>query len=236
MLSQVDSSVGGKTGVNYGAAKNLIGAFHQPKLVLIDPATLATLSSDERRSGMAEIIKYGAIADAALFDMLQRQVKPMLALQSSDLADAIARSCEIKARIVEQDERELTGARATLNFGHTVGHALEAVTNYARYRHGEAIAIGMVTACLIGEAQGVTPPAATRALTKLLATAGFEIAPDAGIPADAVIKLLALDKKSVGGGARFVLLESVGKASSGHAVPTDTVRAALSRQQGIKTG
>jgi 3-dehydroquinate synthase len=230
LLAQVDSSVGGKVGVNYKDGKNLIGAFYQPRLVAIDPNTLHSLPFRERRSGLAEIIKYGAIADKEFFYEVSREIAGLLRLSSEYLETAIARSCQIKAEVVEKDERD-EGLRAILNFGHSVGHALEALTNYRVYRHGEAIAIGMVSACLIGEAMGVTDPSVTEAISDVLVRAGFPIHLDERLYPNDVIRLLALDKKAVGGQVRFVLLERLGKATIGHIVPEGIIRESLQRQR-----
>ena len=232
LLAQVDSSVGGKTGVNFQHAKNILGAFHQPRLVMIDPDTLATLSVRERRSGMAEVIKYGIIADKSFFGLLSREIGGLLDLTSPELGYVLARSCALKARVVEQDERE-GGLRAILNFGHTVGHALETITHYQSYTHGEAIALGMVSAALIGEEVGVTRPEDTRAMTALLQAAGFAVTLDSAHSVDEIVRLLAWDKKSVGGAARFVLMEALGHATPGHVVPEAAIRAALARQQSL---
>ncbi|HEX5324105.1 MAG TPA: 3-dehydroquinate synthase [Capsulimonadaceae bacterium] len=230
LLAQVDSSVGGKVGVNFKAGKNLVGAFYQPRLVAIDPNTLHSLPFRERRSGLAEIIKYGAIADKPFFTSVSREIAGLLRLNSAYLETAIARSCQIKADVVEKDERD-EGLRAILNFGHSVGHALEALTNYRVYRHGEAIAIGMVSACLIGQEIGITDPSVTDAISDVLVRAGFPIHLDDRIYPNDVIRLLVLDKKAVGGTVRFVLLERLGKATTGHIVPEDVVRSALQRQR-----
>ena len=148
LLAQVDSSVGGKTGVNHADGKNLIGAFYQPKLVLIDVAVLKTLPRRELAAGLAEVIKYGVIEDAALFARLEEQIDKLIQLDSDLLIQTIATSCAIKAKVVEADERE-EDYRAVLNFGHTIGHALEAVTGYTEFLHGEAIGIGMVKAAAL---------------------------------------------------------------------------------------
>lgn len=234
LLAQVDSSVGGKTGVNFGSAKNLIGAFHQPRLVLIDPDTLRTLSPRERRSGLAEVIKYGIIADKVFFDLLRCEVTGLLDLTSEHLAAVLAHSCTLKARVVELDERD-EGLRAILNFGHTVGHALEAITSYRTYTHGEAIALGMVSASLIGEEVGVTQSADTQAVIALLQAAGFGVQLSSDHEIDALVRLLAWDKKSVGGSARFVLMEQIGHATPGHQVPEAALRQALTRQTELRT-
>ncbi len=232
LLAQVDSSVGGKTGVNFGAAKNLIGAFHQPRLVVIDPDVLATLPLHERRSGLAEVIKYGIIGDKDFFALLEREIAGLLDLTSPALESVLAHSCALKARVVEQDERE-GGLRATLNFGHTVGHALEALTRYKAYTHGEAIALGMASALLLGEEVGTTDPAETARVLALLRVAGLDLRLDPGHSVDDLVRLLAWDKKSVGGVARFVLMETVGCATPGHLVPEAALRRALERQQGL---
>ncbi len=229
LLAQVDSSVGGKTGVNFGSAKNLIGAFHQPRLVVIDPDTLRTLPPRERRSGLAEVIKYGIIADKVFFHLLRREINGLLDLTSEHLASVLAHSCTLKARVVELDERD-EGLRAILNFGHTVGHALEAVTSYRTYTHGEAIALGMVSAALIGEEVGITRPEDTTSLVTLLRAAGFTVRLDASHSLDEIVRLLAWDKKSVGGSARFVLMEQIGHATPAHPVPESVLRHALQRQ------
>ncbi len=230
LLAQVDSSVGGKTGVNFGNAKNLVGAFYQPRLVVIDPDTLLTLPERERRSGLAEVVKYGIIADKDFAALLGREMPGLLSLTSPELETVIAHSCRVKARIVEQDERE-DGLRAILNFGHTVGHALESLTHYGTYTHGEAIALGMVSACLIGEEVGVTRPEDTAAVTMLLRAAGFAVRLDPAHSLREIVRLLAWDKKSVGGMARFVLLEEMGRATPGHSVPEAVLGNALAHQQ-----
>jgi 3-dehydroquinate synthase len=230
LLAQVDSSVGGKVGVNFEDAKNMVGAFYQPKLVLIDPNTLNSLPFRERRSGLAEIIKYGAIWDAKFYQEIDHEVIGLLRLTSDFLETAISHSCEIKAKVVEQDERD-EGIRAILNFGHSVGHALEALTGYHVYRHGEAIAIGMVSASLIGEELGMTPPSVTAALCDTLNKAKFPIALDERLYINDIVALLAHDKKAVAGTVRFVLLDRLGHATSGHVVPEEVVKTALTRQR-----
>ena len=230
LLAQVDSSVGGKTGVNFGPTKNLIGAFYQPRFVLIDPDTLRSLPPRERRSGLAEVIKYGIIDDRPFFDLLAREGPGLVTLTSAHLEHAIVRSCEIKARVVEQDERE-GGLRAVLNFGHTIGHALEAVTQYRVYTHGEAISIGMVSAALIGEQAGVTRPEDTQAVAAVFQSVGLPVGLVRSLDLDEIVRLTAWDKKSVGGTARFVLMEELGRVTTGHVVPVQAVRAALERQR-----
>ena len=238
LLAQVDSSVGGKTGVNFGSAqnsaKNLIGAFHQPRLVVIDPDTLHTLPLRERRSGLAEVIKYGIIGDKDFFRLLEREASGLLDLSSPHLEHILAHSCALKARVVEQDEHE-GGLRAILNFGHTVGHALESLTQYRVYTHGEAIALGMVSAALVGEEVGETKPDDTAALLVLLRALGFATRLDPAHSVDEITRLLAWDKKSVGGSARFVLMERIGRATPGHQVPEAAIRRALERQQRLES-
>lgn len=232
LLAQVDSSVGGKTGVNFGNVKNLVGAFYQPCLVVIDPDTLQTLPERERRSGLAEVVKYGIIADKDFAALLGNEMPGLLALTSPELEIVIAHSCAIKARVVEEDERE-DGLRAILNFGHTAGHALESLTHYQAYTHGEAIALGMVSACFIGEEVGITTPQDTAAVTTLLQSAGFAVRLDLAHDTREIVRLLAWDKKSVGGTARFVLLEEMGRATPGHEVSEAVITKALARQQNL---
>ena len=234
LLAQVDSSVGGKTGVNFdgagGLVKNLIGAFHQPRLVVVDPDTLQTLPVRERRSGLAEVVKYGIIGDKDFFALVEREAAGLLDLSSPALETVLAHSCAMKAAVVAEDERE-GGRRAILNFGHTVGHALEALTRYKAYTHGEAIALGMVSAALAGEEVGITRPADTQAVRDALRAFGFLTRLDTAHSVDEIVRLTAWDKKSVGGAARFVLLEEIGRATPGHAVPEAALRRALARQQ-----
>jgi 3-dehydroquinate synthase len=156
VMAQVDSAIGGKVGINHPLGKNLIGAFHAPRLVIADPAVLSTLPRREFRAGLYEVIKYGVIAKAALFDQVTSSLAPLFAREDAVLTPVIADSCRIKAEVVSADERE-GGLRRILNFGHTIGHALEAVTKYRRFRHGEAVAYGMLAAMHLGVARGVTP-------------------------------------------------------------------------------
>ncbi len=233
LLAQVDSSVGGKVGVNFDQGKNLVGAFYQPRFVAIDPDSLYSLPLRERRSGLAEMIKYGIIDDRPFFETLAREGEGLLRLSSAYVEYAIARSCEIKARVVEQDERD-EGLRAILNFGHTVGHALEAITHYRVYRHGEAISIGMVSAALIGEEIGLTDPADTAAIRAAFRAVGLPTALDPQFAPGGLLRLMAWDKKAVGGVARFVLMEKLGRVTPGHDVPSQAVLRALERQQAMR--
>jgi 3-dehydroquinate synthase len=229
LLAQVDASVGGKTGVDLPQGKNLVGAFHQPEAVLIDPRTLRTLPARELRSGLAEVLKYGIIYDGAFFASVVADLPALLHRDMEALVRAIARSCQIKAEVVAQDEKE-EALRAILNFGHTVGHALEAVTDYRRYKHGEAVAIGMVSAARIGEEVGLTPPEVTRELQAALRVANLPTAFPADVAADAILEAAQRDKKTQEGRLRFVLAERIGSVRFAQSVPLEAVRAALARQ------
>ncbi len=206
LLAQVDSSVGGKTGVNHAEGKNLIGAFYQPQCVLIDTATLDTLPDRELSAGLAEVIKYGAIADADFLDWLDTHMEQLLDRDSEALAHAISRSCELKAQVVAEDERE-AGRRAILNFGHTFGHAIERCQGYGDWLHGEAVAAGMLMAA---ELSGLPAADVTR-LRELIRRARLPVEPPA-IDADAMLGAMGLDKKAVGRQLRFVLLDAPGEA------------------------
>jgi len=230
LLAQVDSSVGGKTGVDLAAGKNLIGAFHQPSLVVIDPGTLASLPRRELRSGLAEVIKYGIIFDATFFAEIGRSIPNLLRRERASLGHAISRSCGIKAEVVAQDETE-QGLRAILNFGHTVGHALESVTAFRRYKHGEAISIGMITAALVGEVLGVTAPSVTDSIRGLLIRAGLPVSFPSDIESGPVLDAALLDKKIEGGRLRFVLARSIGDVYVHADVPARAVAEAINRQR-----
>ncbi|HEX6138320.1 MAG TPA: 3-dehydroquinate synthase [Casimicrobiaceae bacterium] len=210
LLAQVDSSVGGKTGINHPLGKNMIGAFWQPRAVLIDTAVLATLPPRELRAGLAEVIKYGAIRDADFFSWLEANLPGLLSGDAAALTHAIHRSCAIKAQIVVADERE-AGERALLNFGHTFGHAIEAAQGYGEWLHGEAVAAGMVCAARLSERACGLDPAATQRLVKLIAGAGLPTAPPSIAP-DRWLDLMGRDKKVQAGTLRFVLLERLGNA------------------------
>ena len=212
LLAMVDSSVGGKTGVNHPLGKNMIGAFHQPKLVLMDLDTLATLPKEEFLSGMAEVIKYGVIWDRELFDFLGKNREKIMAREEGPLGHIIRRSCEIKADVVSKDERE-GGLRAILNFGHTVGHAVETLSDYAS-RHGEAVAIGMVCAAKLAHRAGFCEAKVPERVEKLITDYGLP----AGLsamkerPAAArIMDALQVDKKAEGGKVRFVLPKKIGE-------------------------
>lgn len=229
LVAMLDASVGGKTGVDVAAGKNLVGAFHPPRLVVADPETVATLPEAERREGSAEAVKHGAIADAAYLDALEARSGDLLSGEAGAVAAAVLRSVEIKAGVVGRDERE-SGLREILNFGHTYGHALEAASGYG-LGHGSAVAVGMVLEALLGEALGVTEPGTADRLRQALGSFGLPCTPPRGLDAEAALGFLALDKKARGGAPRFVLLRRVGEVSrSGgwsRPVPEDEVRRVL---------
>jgi 3-dehydroquinate synthase len=206
LLAQVDSSVGGKTGVNHASGKNLIGAFHQPRAVLIDTGTLKTLPDRELKAGLAEVIKYGAIVDADFFAWIEDNLEALIARDADALAAAVQRSCELKAEIVAEDERE-SGRRALLNFGHTFGHAIEHCQGYGEWLHGEAVAAGMVMAAQLS----ANDAALAGRIEKLLERAGLPTRPPA-IAANDLLAAMSLDKKVQGKQLRFVLLRSLGDA------------------------
>jgi 3-dehydroquinate synthase len=208
IVAQVDSSVGGKTGVNVPEGKNLLGAFHQPRLVLVDPETLRTLPEREFREGFAEAIKHAAIREAAMLDDLAA-----LDPASRDVpADLIARNIAIKARIVEADEHETLGTRALLNFGHTIGHGIEAAVPYGQLLHGEAIALGMRAALHLSEIHAGLAPTASRQILGLLEKFGLPLVLPDSISTDTVMARLATDKKFAAGAIRFVVLDGPGQA------------------------
>jgi len=206
LLAQVDSSVGGKTGVNHSEGKNLIGAFHQPRIVLIDTDTLGTLPDRELSAGLAEVIKHAAIADAGFFAWLEENIGALRQRDADALAHAIRRCCEIKARVVAEDERE-HGRRALLNFGHTFGHAIEHCQGYGEWLHGDAVAAGMMMAARFSG----LPEADIARLDALITAAGLPTAPPAA-GADAMREAMGLDKKARGGRLRFILLRALGDA------------------------
>ncbi len=210
LLAMVDSSVGGKTGVNLAAGKNLVGAFHQPRAVFIDTATLATLPAREYAAGLAEVVKYGAIGDASFFAWLEANADALNAHDEDALAEAIAFSCRYKAGVVARDERE-QGERALLNFGHTFGHALEAERGYGDLLHGEAVAIGMVLAATLSARLGRAPVADAERLARLLSRFGLPVEPPRA-DADALLARMRLDKKNVSGRLRLVLWRGIGAA------------------------
>jgi len=212
LLAQVDSSVGGKTGVNHPRGKNMIGAFHQPCCVIADTGTLSTLPEREFAAGLAEVIKYGLIGDLPFLVWLQGNIGALRRRESGALIEAVRRSCENKARVVAADERE-EGARALLNFGHTFGHAIETATGYAGLLHGEAVAIGMVLAAELSARLGWVQAADAQTVRELLRAAGLPVDPPAGLSVEQFLDLMAADKKVAGGRIRLVLLRALGDAT-----------------------
>jgi 3-dehydroquinate synthase len=210
LLAQVDSSVGGKTGINHPLGKNMIGAFYQPERVVCDLSTLATLPARELSAGLAEVIKYGPIADMAFFDWIEDHMAGLMASDTHALARAVQRSCEIKAQVVGQDERE-SGLRAILNFGHTFGHAIEAGMGYGQWLHGEAVGCGMVLAAALSAELGSVDHAFVQRLTRVVQAAGLPtVAPT--MPGERWLALMRLDKKAAAGEIRFVLIDTPGRA------------------------
>ncbi|HEY4081436.1 MAG TPA: 3-dehydroquinate synthase [Burkholderiaceae bacterium] len=220
LLAQVDSSVGGKTAINHPLGKNMLGAFYQPLRVVADLDTFDTLPPREISAGLAEIIKYGPIADPAFLDWIEAKLDALLARDKAALAHAVKRSCEIKAWVVGQDERE-AGLRAILNFGHTFGHAIEAGLGYGQWLHGEAVGCGMVMAADLSVRTGLAAPELLPRLTRLIERAGLPIkAPS--MPVERWLELMRVDKKAEDGAIRFVLIEGLGRAGM-HAAPDELV-------------
>ena len=227
LLAQVDSSIGGKVGVNHALGKNLIGAFHQPAVVAIDPLLLETLPRREFRSGLYEVVKYGVIANRDLFDRVARDTKRIFARDSDVVLPVIVESCRIKARVVSADERE-GGLRRVLNFGHTVGHALEAVTKYRRYRHGEAIALGMLAAADLSVARGALAERERQALAQVIAQLG-PLPTVSDLRIGEVLDAIRRDKKVVHGRLHFVLAIELGATMTVDDVTEEELRAVLKR-------
>jgi 3-dehydroquinate synthase len=227
LLAQVDSSVGGKVGVNLKAGKNLVGAFHQPRLVVCDLETLQRLPEREYRSGLAEVIKYGIIYDRTFFERLERDLPRLLRRELKTLGAVIARCCEIKAEVVSQDETE-SGLRAILNFGHTIGHALEAISGYGEYLHGEAISIGQTGAAELSRACAGLESGEARRITHWFVRAGLPT----GVKLSKsgrrkLLEAMRLDKKVSGGQVKFVLAREIGRVEHGQQVPDALVEQAL---------
>ena len=227
LLAQVDSSVGGKTGVNLRAGKNLVGAFYQPRLVLCDLDTFKTLAKREYVSGLAEVIKYGIIYDAFFFAQLERNLPKLLQRDPSTLATVVARCCEIKAQVVGQDETE-SGLRAILNFGHTLGHAIENSSGYGKYLHGEAISIGQVAAAKLSHKILGLPSGDVARIEKLFINAGLPVKFKLnGVQRRKLFTAMQLDKKVSGGEVKFVLAEKLGRVKFGCRVPAALITRAL---------
>jgi len=225
LVAQTDSAIGGKTGVNIPEGKNLVGAFYAPKLVLADAKLLRTLPAREFRGGMAEVIKYGVIADRTMFAFLERNFDRAMGRDAAALEYLIGRSVEIKARVVSKDEKE-SGLREILNFGHTFGHALESATNYRRYQHGEAVAWGMMCAALLGHETGTTPAADASRIVALVRRLGA-LPPWPRMPASRLLQAMRSDKKTRGGKLRFVLSPRIGRAGSYDGISEDIVKRVL---------
>ena len=230
LLADVDSSVGGKVGVNHPAAKNLIGSFYQPLGVFIDTSVLSTLPDRDYRAGLAEVVKYGVILDAEFFEFLESNLDAINARDARALRHIIARSCQLKADVVQEDEYERTGLRAVLNYGHTFAHAFEALAGYGELLHGEAVSIGMLYASLLAEKRGLIPPEATNRQRVLLEALHIPtVLPDSSaFEADAILEKMYLDKKTVGGQLRFILPTKIGHVDTFSDIDEDLVRATIS--------
>ena len=227
LLAMVDSSVGGKVGINLPEGKNLVGAFHQPAGVWIDTAVLDTLPDREYRSGLAEVVKYGVILDAAFFAWLEANADAVLRREPAAIVHVVARSCELKADVVRQDEREETGLRMVLNYGHTFAHAFESAGGYGAWLHGEAVAAGMVCASRLAERRGLIPTDLTARQVSLLARFGLPTERMPGWATDGLIAVMRRDKKNVAGRLRFILPTRLGEVRAFDDVPEDLVREVL---------
>jgi 3-dehydroquinate synthase len=227
LLAQVDASIGGKVGVNHAVGKNLIGAFHQPHAVIIEPSVLTTLPRREFRAGLYEVVKYGMTSSPSLFDRIVRERSAIFAKDPAVLVAIIGESCRIKASVVAADERE-AGPRRILNFGHTAGHALEAVTKYRRFRHGEAVAYGMLVACELAVQRGALAETDRKALADLIASLG-PLPPIADVSATQMLEAMQHDKKVVAGRLHFVLPTAIGATSIVDDVDEKEMKKALMR-------
>ena len=228
LLAMVDAAIGGKTGINHPKGKNLIGAFYQPKLVLIDPQVLKTLPAREFRAGMAEVIKYGIIWDVQLFEQLESSRLSQSGLTEEQLQNILERSCQAKAHVVSKDEKE-SGLRAILNYGHTIGHAVESLTEYRLVNHGEAVAIGMVLAGQIAVALGLWDQVSCDRQLSLIQKAGLPSRLPDGLDIEEILNALQSDKKVKAGQVRFVLPTQIGAAIVTDQVPADTIRQVLAQ-------
>lgn len=225
LLAQVDSSVGGKTAVNHALGKNLIGAFYQPNLVVIDPEVLNTLSDRELKAGLAEVVKYGVIADQDFFAYLETQAEALLARDLDVLTQVVSKCCQLKADVVAQDERE-ESLRMILNLGHTIGHAVEAEGGYAQYNHGEAVAIGMHAAALLSKRLGLCEQSHVEALNRLLSRLGLPLTAPRYHP-DTLLRYLSRDKKVISGKVNWVLMTGIGQVKITRDVDEPAIRAVL---------
>jgi 3-dehydroquinate synthase len=225
LLGQVDASIGGKVAIDHPRAKNLIGAFHQPRLVVVDPEVLRSLPDREFRSGLAEVVKHGIVLDAAYFAEVEAHVPELLAKDLPTLERIIGGSCRLKARMVEMDERE-SGLREALNYGHTVGHALEAASGYATWRHGEAVSLGIAAAARIAERLRLADADTAERQVRLLRRLGLPVSFSAP-PPEAIVQTIARDKKAKDGRVPFVLAPQIGECRLVFDVPTDLIVGAL---------
>ncbi|HKX03876.1 MAG TPA: 3-dehydroquinate synthase [Methylomirabilota bacterium] len=225
LLAQVDASIGGKTAIDHPQGKNLIGAFHQPRMVIVDPAVLTTLPEREFRSGLAEVVKHGIVLDAAYFRDLEADVPALLARDLPTLDRVVAGSCRLKAQVVERDEQEAE-LRWVLNYGHTIGHALEAATGFERWAHGEAVSLGIVAEARLAERLGIAGPETTERQRRLLSAVGLPVKGLAVDPA-AVLQALSRDKKRRDGRVSFVLAPEIGAFRIVPDVPSDAIRQTL---------
>jgi len=226
LLAMVDSSVGGKVAVNHARAKNLIGTFHQPAGVWIDTGVLATLPERDYRSGLAEVVKYGVILDPDLFCYLEANTTPVLQRRQDVLHHIVTRCCQLKADIVERDEREETGLRAVLNYGHTFAHAFETAAGYGSWLHGEAVAAGMICASRLAERRGLISTDITLRQCRLLQTFGLPVAPECW-PSEKLFETMRSDKKTLAGKLRFVLPRRLGEVALFDDIPDEAVHAVL---------
>jgi 3-dehydroquinate synthase len=235
LLAMVDAAIGGKTGVNHPQGKNLIGAFHQPRLVLIDPQVLTTLAMREFRAGMAEVIKYGIIWDARLFEQMEaaKRLDQLSALEEALVQEILTRSCQAKAHVVSKDEKE-AGLRAILNYGHTIGHAVESLTGYRVVNHGEAVAIGMVAAGQLAVELGLWQQTDSDRQLALIQKAKLPTTLPPAIKIDAILDALQTDKKVQSGKVRFVLPTQIGTVTLTDQVPAETIRQVLHRMPNSK--
>jgi len=227
LLSMVDSSVGGKTGVNLKRGKNLVGCFHQPIGVWIDPSFLSTLPDREYLSGLAEVIKYGMIMDREFWELLEREVQALTRRDPRILRQVIARCCELKARVVGQDERELTGLRAILNYGHTFAHAFETIAGYGSWLHGEAVAVGMQCALRLAIQRKLVDESLLERQRNLLEQCRLPVRPDRSWPVEEMMEIMRSDKKAQAGGLRFILPVALGEVRLFDNVDPAEVRAVL---------
>lgn len=234
LLAQVDSSVGGKTAVNHPSGKNMIGAFYQPRCVIADTAVLRSLQPREFVAGLAEVIKYGLIADSDFFDWLEDTAENLLERNALALAQAIRRSCEVKAEVVAADENE-TGLRAILNFGHTFAHAMEMLTGYRTLLHGEAVGVGMVMAADLSVRQGLLRIAAAQRIKSLIARFGLRVTPPE-LDADRMISAMGMDKKVIDGNLRLVLIEAIGRVSVTESISSTALRETLAAGHSLCDG